>query len=334
MTSEDLELARNQIASKRLRLHEVVSAIKGVQFYFPCVTCVMSNAKSTNRSNGERTRSDSYPAIALFMVFRPSDECTEESIFAALHNEDMEPDISTIRVRANVNSNNDIETAARQLFNVVKDHNNITIQEMLDVSNVYCYDNACESSSDADDDEEEIAELLPSGGTRFPLVPCCLVVENAHEFSEQLDRAVKRLESDGLTLNVAKPIVIEPESSCSSSNQVSKTINDIQKVMHRLMGNEALRDKLVEHLQPIQKLLSHPACEIIPQIQFDLDLIEVLHGYCFSIKSRSFIPSPIPASNLRKLSPRAFIPYDHTTPPQPKYFRQGILNSSLMKRYK
>ena len=178
---------------------------------------------------------------------------------------------------------------------------------MLDVSNVYCYDNACESLSDADD--EEIAELLPSGGTRFPLVPCCLVVENAHEFGEQLDRAVKRLESDGLTLNVTKPIVIEQESSCSSSNEVSKTINDIQKVMqmcnhalhksnvyakpqqaqitfvkmmdvssylHRLMGNKAL--------QPIQKLLSHPACEIIPQIQFDLDLIEVLHGYCFPIK--------------------------------------------------
>ena len=171
---------------------------------------------------------------------------------------------------------------------------------------------------------------------------------------------MKRLESDGLTLNVAKPTVIEPESLCSSSNEVLKTINDIQKViqmcnhalhksnvyakpqqaqitfvkmidvsnyLHRLMGNEALRDKLVEHVQPIQKLLSHPAREIYPQIQFDLDLIEVLHGYCFFIKSRSFIPSPIPASNLGKLSPRAFIPYDHTTPPQPKYFRQGILNS-------
>ena len=53
---------------------------------------------------------------------------------------------------------------------------------------------------------------MPSGGTRFPFVPSCLVVENAHEFGEQLDRAVKSLESDGLTLNVAKPIVIEPES--------------------------------------------------------------------------------------------------------------------------
>ena len=83
----------------------------------------MSNAKSTNRNDDEHTRSESYPAIALFIVFKPSDECTKESIFAALHNEDMEPDISRTRVRANVNSNNDIETAARQLFNVVKEHN-------------------------------------------------------------------------------------------------------------------------------------------------------------------------------------------------------------------
>ena len=74
---------------------------------------------------------------------------------------------------------------------------------------------------------------MPSGGTRFPFVPSCLVVENAHEFGEQLDRAVKSLESDGLTLNVAKPIVIEPESWCWSSNEVSKTINDTQKVMQK-----------------------------------------------------------------------------------------------------
>lgn len=170
-------------------------------------------------------------------MFKPLDECTEESIFAALHNEDMEPDITKIRLRRNVNSN-DIETAARQLFNVVKDHNNITIREMLDLSNVYCYNNACDSSSDADDDDEEISELLPSGGTRFPLVPCCLVVENAHEFGKQLDGAVKRLESDGLTLDVARQNVIQPESSCSFSNDVSKTINDIQKVMQ--MCNHAL----------------------------------------------------------------------------------------------
>ena len=83
----------------------------------------------------------------------------------------MESEIPRNRVRPNVNSNKGIETAARQLCNVVKDHNNVIIQEMLDVSSVYCYYNACDSSLDADDDDNEIAELLPSGGTRFPPVP-------------------------------------------------------------------------------------------------------------------------------------------------------------------
>ena len=98
---------------------------------------------------------------------------------------------------------------------------------------------------------------------------------------------------------------------------------DVASYLHRLMANELLRDKLVEHLQSIEKLLSHPACNIIPQLEFDLDLIEVLNGYCFSIKSQSFIPCPIPTSMLGKVSLRSFVPYDLCT----EYFREGILNS-------
>ena len=83
----------------------------------------------------------------------------------------------------------------------------------------------------------------------------------------------------------------------------------------------------MRYFASIEKFLTHPACEIIPQIKFDMDLIDVSNGYCSSIKSRSFIACPIPSSMLGKLSPRAFVPCDHTTPPEPIYFREGILNS-------
>ena len=63
------------------------------------------------------------------------------------------------------------------------------------------------------------------------------------------------------------------------------------------------------------------------QISFDFDLIEVSAGYCFSIKARGFIPCPIPELKLGKVSPKAFVPYDHTTPPNPHYLREAILNS-------
>ena len=72
---------------------------------------------------------------------------------------------------------------------------------------------------------------------------------------------------------------------------------------------------------------SHSACEIIPQIKFDLDLIEVSDGFCFSVKSRNFIACPVSEAMRRKWSPGAFVVYDCSTPPQPQYFEEGILNS-------
>ena len=90
------------------------------------------------------------------------------------------------------------------------------------------------------------------------------------------------------------------------------------------IGKETLRDNILRHFASIEKFLSHQACEIIQQIKFDLDLIEVSNGNCFSIKSHNFIPCPISAPMLGKISPRA---YDHTTPQDPHYFEEAILNS-------
>ena len=230
---------------------------------------------------------------------------------------------------------------------------------MLDVSNVYCFRNAQDSSSDSDD--EDINDLLRSNATRFPLVPCCLFEVNVHEFADQLSTAITKLQSDGLVVEMGQGPATDLDNSCfASSNDIATTIAQIQKVMtichhaiyrsnvyakpdeaamtfvkmtdvasylHRLLANDMLRDSMLRHFASIEKFLSHPACEIIPQIQFDLDLIEVSNGYCFSIKSRGFIPCPIPSSKLGKLSPRAFVPYDHTTTPEPNYFQEGILNS-------
>ena len=96
---------------------------------------------------------------------------------------------------------------------------------------------------------------------------------------------------------------------------------DVSSYLHKLLANELLRDQLITHFQTVEKILSHPACEIIQQIKFDVNLIEVSNGYCFSIKSRKFIECPIAESMQGKLSPRSFVRYDCSTPPQPLYFR-------------
>ena len=59
-----------------------------------------------------------------------------------------------------------------------------------------------------------------------------------------------------------------------------------------------------------QKVPCHLACEIIEQLKFNTDLIEVSNGFCFSILQCRFIISPIAPSMRGKISPRAYIPYD------------------------
>ncbi len=51
------------------------------------------------------------------------------------------------------------------------------------------------------------------------------------------------------------------------------------------------------------------------------------NGFFFQISRRTFIANAIPEAMIGKVSPRAFVPYDCSTPPIPRYFEQGILNS-------
>ena len=88
---DDLELAMLQIASKRLLLDDVISNMKCVHFFFSCITAVCSNEKRA--SNSGNIRNESYPSVAYFIVYTPSDECTDNTFFSKLHNEDVEPDI-------------------------------------------------------------------------------------------------------------------------------------------------------------------------------------------------------------------------------------------------
>ena len=316
--ADHIQLAQCQIASKRLELDDVLCKINGVQYFFSCISCVASNARS---SQAQRTR-QSYPAIAYFVVYRETAACNEQLLFAAMHDHDMDAEISHIRVR----SVDQVERAARQLFQVVKDHNNPTIQEMLDVSNVYCYGEADDSLDDDSDDE-----INPS---RFPMVPLILVVVNEREFGDILERACNKLRSDGLV------VVIDASRDQSSvapaettGNEVTVLIKKIAKAMelcthaiyrsqvyarpdgasftyvrmmdvtsylHKLLANDFLRDGVMKHFQLLEKFLAHPACEIIAQLEFNNDLIEVSNGFCFSVRQRRFIPCPLVPSMCRK----------------------------------
>ena len=104
-------------------------------------------------------------------------------------------------------------------------------------------------------------------------------------------------------------------------------VMDVSSYLHKLLANDCLRDGVIKHFQLLQKFLGHPACKIIEQLNFNNDLIEVSNGFCFSVIQRRFIPYPLVPSMRGKISPRAFVPYNCSTPPELGHFRYAILNS-------
>ena len=69
--------------------------------------------------------------------------------------------------------------------------------------------------------------------------------------------------------------------------------------------------------------------KLIKQIEFYFDLIEVVLpcGTCFRISERKFVHEPTSDDGVGKVSPQKYVPYDSSTPPNPKHFRESILNS-------
>ena len=315
-----------------------------------------NTSKTKSEQTGAKARNDTYPCVSFFIAYEPNEQCDDDTFFAALHNQDVEPEINPIRVRNRASQ--DMETAARQLFQTVKDHDNASMQEMVDVSNTYCYQNAPDSQSESEnEDEEEYDEFQP---THFPTVPCCLVIVSHGGYVQQFENAVRKLQSDGLVFDTTLDAQCDKAPSPTPSNDLIATIRKIQRIMdlskhalyrgqiyarpngakvtyirlmdvssylNKLLANDAINDSLAKNFHTIERFLSHPACEIVPQIQFDFNLIEVSNGFCFSISKRAFVANPINESMSGKLSPRAYVPYDCSSQPQPKYFRRAIHNS-------
>ena len=91
---------------------------------------------------------------------------------------------------------------------------------MLDVSNVYCYRHAGDSSDE---------EFHP---THFPSVPCCLTIVNHDGCMESFHSAIKRLEWDGLVFETTFSPDVNTVQPVFQRNEITATIRKMARVMH------------------------------------------------------------------------------------------------------
>ena len=69
--------------------------------------------------------------------------------------------------------------------------------------------------------------------------------------------------------------------------------------LHNLMGNEAFKDRLVQHMQRVLPILSEPESSVIPQLKINRDLVEVQGGWFWSFPAGSFVHGIISESQMR-----------------------------------
>ena len=76
--------------------------------------------------------------------------------------------------------------------------------------------------------------------------------------------------------------------------------------LHNLMGNEAFKDRLVQHIQRVLQILSEPESALMRQLRLNKDLIEVNNGWSWSFSTGSFVQGVIPDSQVRITFTKAF----------------------------
>ena len=246
----------------------------------------------------------------------------------------------------------DIERLTKELCNVVKDHNNVSISNFVIDSVNYCYARKLAESVDDWTEEDKVkvfGERMKTKRIDDPHLtrPVRLVLVNKLDFGERLTSIAKILSRDNLQFAFHTIENKDTSLSCyladKSSTELTTTIELINKAMRKFQQPHALCKGMV-YVKPPQvsfafvemtdlntylhiKLMSNTACDLFPKISRNLDLIEVLGGKCFKISERRFIDTPLKEGDFQKFSPRMFVEYNPDVEPEPLYFREGILNS-------
>ena len=152
-----------------------------------------------------------FPGISYFIAFTPSQLCDPESLFQFLDFQNTEAEINYIKTCVNYESkekkNN--ERLSRELFNILKEHDNEAVQHFVKLLSQFCYTKELsEMVYDWSDEEKEAVfssrKLSPDNlDCRF-YYPCRLVIVNEPVFGKSLEIAARDLQKDGPKLFVTK----------------------------------------------------------------------------------------------------------------------------------
>ena len=235
------------------------------------------------------------------------------------------------------------ETLTQNIATALKDHKNEYVQGLLDRSNEHC------------------AALAESRSLQLSDVACRLTLANP-SMEKEVKIMFVALKDDGLNIKGNRDgfqSTLELPSLAPETN-LGRAANTIQSVLsgsghalyrgsifskhdkskvtylfldtaedfiNKLLGVPRIGPKLIDHVGALVRILKHPSCSLVPQLQINFDIIEVLGNKCWQFSTRSFIDNPYSEEDAGRITPRMFFEYDPSGEPDAKYFRSSINNA-------
>lgn len=244
----------------------------------------------------------------------------------------------------------------KALYHVLKDHKNPMIQDLVNSS----YEHCCRNEMEILVGDGDFLDSDNCGTESAARV--CLVNPS---FNAALQLAVKKMQDAKLVIDLFgfshdDPNSATPKDETRLSDKLTVLINDVGIAMKRmeyalmrgkiykkcpmakftytykcevkafincLAANESFKSRLLKDMRKVIDVLADPDCEVIRPICIDYNLIEVNSGQFWSIKERRFVTNSIPEEKIGLVTPRAFVKYDPSKQPEPKYFREILQNS-------
>lgn len=93
-----------------------------------------------------------------------------------------------------------------------------------------------------------------------------------------------------------------------------------------LLANRLFRSQIAQHSERLITMFGNPHCALVPQLEMDMNTIEVMDGVFFRFDERGFSKIP-PSSKRTQVSPCAYFNYDSTKRPKADIFVQSWDNS-------
>lgn len=345
------------ICRKRDECDEAIKQIKGVAFFFSSVSALERRSREKRQENTQdqedeenETSDEKYwPAITYWIAVQSSNGMRVSTVplHSALLNTGMEV---TAKALPTCKRGNEEESAA-PLCTTVKDHNNMFIQNKVDlsfahgmeilqhqlidepVSTLHGSERVVRlqviSSSFTTRLRDKLIPALVSAGLEFDLygiaasnppsqVPKALASPLVVAMND-VERAMVKL---GYALHGG-----EVFKKAKSSKYTYQHCCSVKKFLSLLGSGDQFKDTIVKHLNKLVEILGDRECEFTKQLRLNYDLIEVNGGWCFSISQRKFVLNPIADTDIGKESPRAYMSYEPEKIPEPGYFKQILENS-------